>query len=185
MTHLLDPASSLRVPGRLAADPTNLGIAYPHGGADLGLVRAIVFRPGFLSERLPFEEFGGKIGEVLHGGQTPRLGVVLVGFTDALTQRVFPETVVGGTQGKRGIRSTSATNAGRLGSAGGFKLLFSPRDTANHPALVLYNAVPLVEDVAEVALNTEENTGIAVVFEALRDATGRDWLLQRLQDIAL
>lgn len=185
MTHLLDPAASLRIPGRLCADPNNLAGAYPHGGVDLGLVRAISFRPGHMSEGLPFEEYGGETGEVLHGGRTPRLGVVLVGFTDQMVSRVFPETFVGGTQAKRGFRQTSGVLAGRLGSASGFKLFFSPRDTTNHPALILYNAVPIIESIAEIPLNTVENCGVAVVFEALRDGTSRNYAVQRIQDIAL
>lgn len=182
---LLAFTTSLRVPGRLCADPTNLALAFPHGGTDLGLVRAIRFRPGFLSERLPFEEFGGKIGETVHGGQTPRLGVVLLGFTDAMSQRVFPETFVGATLAKRGIRSTSATLAGRLGSASTFKLLFSPRHTADHPGLILYAASAIVEEIEEVPLNTEEGVGLAVVFEALKDSANRDWEFQRLADMTL
>lgn len=182
---LLDPNSSLRVPGRLVADPTNVATAFPHGGTSLGLVRAISFRPGYLTEGLPFEEYGGKIGELIDGGESTRLGVVLVGFDDDMTSRIFPETSVGGGAGKRGLKSSDATRAGRLGSASGFKLLFSPRDTANHPALILYNAVANFEEAGEIALGTEENVGIALVFEALRDTSKRDWQLQRLQDIDL
>lgn len=187
MADLINPSSCLRVPGRLVDTPTAGGLtgAFPHGGTSLGLVASAIFRLGEEHQTVRAEEFGGEVAEVIKSGTSPLFACVLRGFTDAIVDRLFPETAVGSSSGDRLIRRTSATRAGRLGSGDAFPLLFAPREPAVHPGLIIYNAVPIFENVAEIPLNTEAEVGVAVVFRALRDGTGRLYEFAKLEDMAV
>jgi len=180
---LTDPTKSLRVPARVCATPTNLGIAFPHGGADLGHVANIIFLPNLQAREVDAEEFGGTAVEWIVAGERPLLALNVRGFTDAMVTRVFRETFTGGG-GDEGIRYNT-TRGGDLISAQAFKLLVSPRDTINHPGLIIYRACPIIEETAEVPLGTRREIGLRVFFHAIKDATKGHYEIQKLADMTL
>ena len=182
---LLDPAKSLRVPARLCADPTDLATAFPHGGTDLGLVSNIVFRPNLKSRIVEAEEYGGEVVETIVAGESPILAVFLTGFNNEMTSRVFRETAVGSSSGDQVIRYTSTTVAGTLGSAKKFKMLLSPRDTTDHPGLLFYNALPLIEEIAEFRWSIDDSLGVPAVFRGIRDSNGKVYEIAKLEDMSL
>lgn len=184
MAQLLDNAKSLRIPGRLCKDPTAIG-TYPHGGTDLGYVSGVTFAMGIISSPVIGEEKGGKIVDRVKAKGTPIIGCFLEGFNNEMVKAVFKETFTGGSTGAEGIRQTTTTKSGRLGSDDAFKLLFSPRNTTDHPGIVLYNAIPLIELTAEINLNTEFDGGMFVFFEALENGSGKDFEMQLLADMSL
>ncbi len=189
MVELLDFADSLRVPGKLLADPTDLSIAFPHGATELGEVARIEFLKNQQSQVATGEEFGGSAIEVAIVGQSPILVCILRGLNNEMVDKVFPETALGGSTSARGISYTTAGTGnkarGYFGSSRAFKLLFRPRDATRHPALILYRAVPMIEDTAVMSFGIDEDLGMPVVFRGLPDGTGRTYQIQKLADMDL
>ncbi len=104
---IADPAGSLRIAGRLCKDPTDLGIAYPHGGDDLGIVSNIVFRPSMTGRDIFSEPKGNQVVERIEGAESPLLIVNLVGFNDLMTSFFFIQTATGASSGDTVIQRTS------------------------------------------------------------------------------
>lgn len=180
-----DVRKVLRVPGRLCAAPTDLSTAFPHGGTALGIVRDLAFRPNLKQRRVTAEEFGGEIVETIIGGESCVLACVLRGMDNDAVTKAFLNTSAGSSSGDRTIQYPGSSRAGTLGSSRSFKLLFSPRDTTNHHGLILYNAIPLVAESAELQLAIGQEMGIAVVFVAYRTSTPNLYQIAKLADMTL
>jgi hypothetical protein len=175
------------VPGRLVKDPTNLAIAYPYGGTELGLTTAMIFKPGIQSRQHGAEEFGGAIVESTYVGEVATFCCALRGFDADALARVFPNVVTGAATGKTGV-SASAGGANLPGyrmSGKAFKLLWVPDDTVENHGLLIYNAIPGVEETAELALSISEEFGIPVFFMASPDASKRLYQMAAFDDLAL
>ena len=162
----------LRVPGRLCIDPTNLAIAYPHGGIGIGVIRNILVKQASVSYSVTAEEFGKETVDMVYGGETWVLGAVLRSYDKDAIQKLFPNTSLG-VSGQRVISHPGATREGHLLSSRTVKLLFSPDDTTNHPMVLLHKAAPLVEETAEFNLSLAQELGLAIMFVGLRDASNR------------
>lgn len=185
MAGLADPANSLQVPGRLVAAPTDLSVVFPHGGTDLGLAAATAFRFNHAQRPITAEEYGGEIVEIVEGGEAAVLVTVLRGISDAAVEKVFPHTVTGGDTGEKIVRYPGTRVPGTLASVRKFKLLFAPEDTTNHPGVLLYNVLPLVDDSAELQMVIGGELGLPVVFFCTRDATNRVYEVAKLSDMTL
>lgn len=172
---MLNPINSLRIPGRLCADPTNLAGAFPHGGTDLGLVSEQRFRLNAERGEVRAEEFGGEATEYVIAGQSPVYAAFLTGLDSNMLAKIF----------ESGFKYPGSNAPGTLGSARGFKLLFSPRDTVNHPGLIVYNAVGLPDVAAELSFATNLDTGLLVVFKGLRSASGNIYQVDKLGALTL
>lgn len=173
--------------GRLVSNPTTLVGSFPFGGTALGLARDIVVMPTTLSYQVKAEEFGNVTVDVVDGGRSWVLGANLRGYdTDALVT-VFPGTNTGSSSGLFGIRETStgAGRGGRLHSADSIVLLHVPDDTDRHRATLLYRAVPLVDEAAELNLQLANEFMIAVMFIAIPDTSGNVFAHELLEDMSL
>lgn len=179
--------SILRLRGRLCADPTDLNQAFPHGGKALGLTRAAVFRYGIRTAAVEAEEFGMVATEVVLSGFSAVLAAILRDFDDEFLSRVFPQTVVGGTSGRRLLQGDLAgsTPPGSLLSSKSFKLLFSPLDQERSPFVLLYNALPLVEETAELQLSAAQEGELAAMFLAAANTNKRVYQVGRRADLDL
>ena len=182
---LADPANSLRVAGRLCVGPTDISLPFPHGGTSLGVVADVVLRINQVLRPIDAEEFGGEIVDDLIGPQNPVVGFLLRGLENDAVEKLFPASVVGGVTGDRVIREPGGLRAGRLASTNATKLLFSPRQTAIHPAAIFFNAYPLFEETAELRFTITDDIGFPMIFRATRDGTGRIYEIAKLADIVL
>ncbi len=183
MADLLSALNSLRLPARVCAVPTDLGIAFPHGGTDLGEVANIAALPRMRFLEITQEARGGEVTEAVGGGEAPVVGMNLRGFNNEMISRTMRETFVGGS-GTRGIRYKT-TQGGDLRTSDAFKLLISPRDTAKHPGLILYAAAAVYDQVAEIPFGTDRETGVRMLFLCFRDNTNGIYELQKLAEMTL
>lgn len=180
-----DQREAMRIVGRLCSGPTDLAAAFPHGGTALGMVTRATFRVGLRRRVHLGLEYGNEPIEVTRGGQTAVLGVLIRGYDNDMWSRIFTGTTAGAETGKTVAAYPGSNRAGRLGSDDAVTLLYSPRDTEKHPALIIYRAVPLLEETAEMRFSMNEEFGVPGLFLGLRNASGSVWRMGRLEDLAL
>lgn len=171
----------LRVPGRLALDPTDLTLPYPHGGGALGFVREVELAVSIRRVELDAEEYGGEPVDVLYAGATWGLAALLRQWDPDALARIFPAGHVG-VSGDRVIDHPGAVRAGTLMAATAVRMVFSPDDPAA-PGVLFRRAVPLVAEQAALALALASPLEVPVVFRALRPAVGEAVEVGRLADL--
>lgn len=191
----VDARKVLRAPGRLAYGCTNLALAWPHGGTGLGNVRGIVLRYARTDFRVTAEEFGFEPVEVIQGGESWSVGAVLRDADDDAYSKLFPNTAAGTTTQHKVVTAPGSVRAGALGSARGVVLVFTP-EGATHakaaatpdvavPFVVLYRAIPMVEESAEVALTRSADVALPAIFVGIRDSSDRMLAMGRRADLTL
>lgn len=166
----------LRVGGRLCINPTDKTQDFPHGGTALGVISDVVWKPIFKTEAslAADDKFAGSAQEHYFLGEDGILGVELRQWHNDVINTIFPNTTLG-TSGLRiiGDADHSATpfRPGRRLSGRAVKLLFSPDDQDNHPAVLFPKAVPMLEETAELNLVVIDEYRLLVLFHALWDTS--------------
>lgn len=183
----------IRCPGRLCINPSAFTAAWPHGGQGLGAVQDIVFKPGRSSTILREESYGNEVYDIVDLGESVVVAAALKSWDADAVAALFPSTTTGSVSRKRGIFYPYPTVQG--GTAGGtfrpgtmrsnsaVRLLFTPNDTAKYPGIYLYNALPMVEEAAQIRLTLEEDGLIPVVFYGTRDQSHRVYSVARMEDL--
>jgi len=177
--------------GRLIADPSNIDLAAPYGGTYLGIVRAAVFEPRIRTREILAEEYGNTPVEAIYAGQSPVFLAVLRGLDGDMIPKVFPSASLGSiSQTDPLIQDNATSDAGRAGqllSTKTFKLLFAPDAENWDPFIVVYKALPLVQEAAQMQFALSTELGIAVAFMGLPDNSkgGKRYEMGARKDIAL
>lgn len=172
-------------PGSLCIDPTDLTAAFPHGGTALGVVRDEEFRPGMI-ERVNRSEFMGSAVEVYQTGQDPIFVCVLRQWDDDALSAAWPDVDTSGTNPMiRGRVSTNAARAGLKLSSKAVALCFSPRALDTDRFIVLYKAIPVIQEGASIVVNLGAEVGIGMMWRGIPDATGRLYDIGTRTDITL
>jgi hypothetical protein len=175
----------LRVPGRLVSTPTNLSAAYPYGGTELGGTNGLTVRCFAGVFPLTAWELGGVPIEYLHRGSAWGVAGFLRGADDDAMSAIFPNSANGAVTQHTLVTEPGSVAAGHRLSPFGLKLLFVPRDIARAPAWLLYRAIPMLEDQAELDFATQKEFGIPALFMGIPDTSGRDIQIGRLEDLSL
>jgi hypothetical protein len=182
-----NPRDISKIPGKLCVNPTDLSTAFPHGGTGLGVVRNIVFRPGFEYRDVTAEEFGGQVVERIPVRQGCVLTATLQSFDSEALREMFWNTEEGTVSGKRGVKESTAgsVRAGVLLSTRSVVLCFSPDDTDRAPMLLIRRALPCAQESHDVTLNLNSDIALAVGWIGINDTSGRlyDWKYRK--DITL
>jgi hypothetical protein len=149
--------------GRLAINPTDLSGAWPYGGTELGVASFVRAFPRFLSQSYEREQDNG-IQHVAYLGERWRVGALLEQWNNDAAAAVFPNTRL--ATGDRILTSPGqALSAGQ--SPTSVKLLIAPFDEwEDGQALILYDAVPLIEETAELNFSFIRTFRLAMLFEA-------------------
>lgn len=179
------PRNVIRAPGKLVKNPTNLNTAYPHGGTELGEVRQMVFRFGMESEKLVAEEWRRPVSVIITDEIAIMAGI-LRSYDNDLLATLFPNTSTGTSSGAVVVNSfaNAGNRAGYDMAAQSVKLLFSPQAVDHHPMILVYNAVPLPDNSANLRLAVGEEYGLAFMFLVTPDSRGWDYRLGNRDDLA-
>lgn len=181
-----NPRDISKFPGKLCVNPTDLALAFPHGGTGLGVVRNIMFRPEIKYEDVIAEEYGERV-ESFAVSQGCILVATLQSWDAEVLRNIFWNTELGAVSGRRKIKEgASATNrAGFRLSDRSVVLLFSPDDTDRAPMLLMRRALPYAQESAEAAFALNSDIAIPVGFSGIRDADGDlyEWAMRK--DITL
>jgi len=185
-----DPRAALRNPGRLIKDPTDLSAVFPYGGTELGLVHRVRWRDGLRAREVTAEEWGGIAVEYIVTRTSCGLVAVLRGWDDDALSAVFPGVASGSGSGRAVYSQDSSVEAQRAGarlSDRAHVLLFAPLATAEHPAVLIYNAVPVpsVVDTEDVQLSLDAEMDRAVAWRGIPDVSKRTFDVALLEDLSL
>ncbi len=172
-----------KVTGQLCVGPTDLGTAFPHGGTALGAFHKFHIRHGLTYAPVVAEEYAQAVEFVLVQDNL-RVGCFIRGWDNDALATVFPNTTVGGSSGDRVINWPGANATGTLRASSGVKLLFTA-DRSDLPSLIVYRAVPLIDEQESLKLSILRELQMPVVFEGLRDGSGRVAAMGRLEDLSL
>lgn len=166
-----------RTPGQLVWNPTNLAAAEPYGGTYLGVTRDKEFTPAPIVRPI-WNEAAATYTDAIYGGERVVFKAILrYPDADAITTTAFKAITVGGVGTHwlfRPMGTTANTRAGTSLSAGrSGVLLFAPRAPLYHDAILLYNAVPAIDEAAKLQMSLGEEYGLAVAFYGTPDSSGR------------
>jgi hypothetical protein len=185
-----NPQNILRVAGVLVANPTNLALDPPHGGVELGITRGLIFRTGIKSTQVTAEELGGTTVESYYTGENVVFSAILREFDPDAIVDIFPNASVG-SSGDPTIRyqpdGVHQSRPGMRLSGKALKLLFVPKADESHPYVLIYKALPAVEETAEIKLSFADEIGIPVMFIGIPDdaASRKVYEVGRKEDISL
>lgn len=180
----VDGSKILRTPGRLCINPTDLTADFPHGGTNLGGARSVRLEVDTPHLRVPNPEKGG-LQETFEGNKRIRFVCILREFSDAVLSTLFRSAVTGGTSAEKGIAFPQSGDVpGKKGTDRAVKLLWVPYNTAQHPAVLIPRAIPILSQSLESLGAFQERTRL-VEFEGAVDATGRLYLEQLVEDMTL
>lgn len=178
-----DPRKVLRVPGRLAIGPTDLTLAWPHGGTGLGAVRGVRLKRFGGLWPATSEAHGGAPVEYLEAGESWALACTVRTHQDDVIRRIFPNTASGTTSQRRVVSAPGSVHAGDWVSGRSVVLVFTPEGAtqaksatatdADAPFVVLYRALPLLAADIEIPLELGEDYALDVVFQGIPDSSGR------------
>lgn len=178
-------ARILRSPGRLVANPTDLGLNFPHGGVQVGLVRAVVLQPLGTPYVVASEGLGAP-SDVLQPMERWTFGCVLRGWDRDALEALQPfHHATGAVTGEPVFQAPGSALAGRSSQPRGLPLLFSPDNPTEAPAALLYSAVPFFTEGAELAFQRAEEFAMPLAAECLRDSQGRTLEVGLLADLTL
>ncbi len=194
-------------PGKDASD-FDLTAAYPHGGNELGLCRSAAFIWGIKYAPIQCEEFGGLATEFMYLSESAVLSAVLREYDDDMVKTVFHSANEGmdssggsddgkkvTVSGKPVIRAGLSnkvvssgignTYPGQLLTAQHKSILFVPDDAENHEFLLIYNAMPMVQEASDMKMTAAEWSEVGVVFHAIPDSVGKLYEFGRITDIPI
>lgn len=174
---------TIRAPGRMVVNPTDLRVDYPYGGTELGLTRAVIVQPLGSPFRVETEGLG-EATDVLEGVNRWVVGFFLRGFDDdALSILLSDYTDTGAVTGHAHMKVPNRAQPGASALRRARKLLFVPDDPVHVPAVLVFRGVPDFEDGAQLAFQRQEELGIPIAVECLRDDQSRILEIGRLADL--
>lgn len=179
-----------RTSGRLVKDPTSFAAAFPHGGTELGAVRAVEleFMVGKVGLVLA-EEYGGVPVEGVDPADWAVLYCLLRQWDDTAIAAIWPNTATGAASGSKVITggAKGAVRAGALLTARAAKILFVPDDATNHRSIYLPRAIPVIVGESRVAASVLRESNVEVSWIGLPDgsATRRSYQVGKLADLTL
>lgn len=176
--------------GLLYAGVTSLSAAN-YGGTCLGYVKDLEFRFQKRNQIVTAEEWGGAAVDAIDLGDTGIIAGILRGLDPDALNKVFPNTAAGTSSGERVVKGAvnGTVRAGYSLYGKAFKLLFAPDDTARGQFIVVYKAIPLVEESAAMQVRLGAELGVAVAFWGVPDtdtgSTKATYQIGRREDITL
>lgn len=180
--------------GKLYKNPSSLSTGVSGYGTELGLVKDVVVLPSRAYSKITAEEFGAEVVDYLDLGEAAVCTAVLrAPSDDDVVSTIFAGVTQGAASGNK-IRSwpphsnpslASDYRAGRLLTERAIVLLFVPTDADRHPAFILYKALPMLDEAAELNFSLATALEYGVVFAGVRDTTDRVFCQGKLEDLSL
>lgn len=178
----------LHVPGRLIVNPTTLALASApdFGGTPIGNAAEVVVRIDHRDHLVRAEEFGNEIVEVVEAGEDFVMAMFLRGFDVDAMLTVFENSVKSSLTGKPVVSYPgSSIPAGSKGSDRAVRLLYAPENTEEHPAVLMYRGIPLLEEAAQIRFgrSLSREFGTPAIFRGIRDSSNRLYQIALLEDL--
>lgn len=185
-----DPLRALRgVDGELIVDPTDLTAPPAFGGTRIGLVLGVAWVRTQVTIPNTAEERGGAEVDWLLTREALSITFALRSNDDDARRIHFPNSRADAVTGRRvvfggDLGGGSVSHGAWLGDSMTHGLLFAPRDTINHDAVLFPLAIPrqVDDDEGDLTLNGEMLT--AVRWLALPRSSGAPYEVGPLESLA-
>jgi hypothetical protein len=176
----------LRAQGRLVVNPTDLTLAYPYGGTEVGKTRLVVLASLGTSFPVTCEGLGGEPSDILEGPARFVFSCFLRGWDDDAVRLFFADNYVQGSKtGHSVIREPGNRFGGASAVPRAVSLLYVPDDVEHAPACLIYRGIPDWSDGAEILWRRQDELGIPLAVECIRGATAKILEIGRLADLSL
>lgn len=180
-----DVARVIRAPGRLVAGPTNLSLAYPYGGTEVGKTRMVALTPVGENFRVLSEGLG-EVTDVLEMSNRYVFSCVARGWDDDAVEQFFGDNYTAGSVSGHALFSVPGSVVpGASGLTRAIKWLYVPDDPINVDAVIIYRGVPDWQEGTEIIMGREEEVLMPVAIECVRDTSDRILVVGRLADLSL
>jgi len=181
----------VRVPAHLAWNPTDYRIAYPHGGSALGSTCDIVTKLNQRTLHVTDEGMGDQVIESIYLGESVIITALLREPDPDALGVLFPNTATGTVSREKRVKGyafgTAIKRAGYRMSAMAGKLLISPiaygaspfglpadyATAPHHFALLLYNAIPILDPDAMLNFSFGKDQALLMGFLATPNTDGK------------
>lgn len=175
----------IRAPGRLVVAPTALGVPDVYGGTEIGLTRACVLQPLGSPFRVECEGTGDA-SDVLNRPLRFVFSCFLRGWDNDAIAKVFPDLLsVGAVTGHAIYTAPGDSLPGTSALDRGHVFLYVPDDTINVPAILIYRGIPDWSGGAAMAFQRQDELGIPLAIECVRNDDGKTLAVGRLADLSL
>jgi len=174
--------------GTVIVSPTDLSDAAgtgEYGGKIIGTTRAVALVP--LGEAFRVECEGlGEASDVLEGNNRYAANFFLRGWGKDAVSALLAGGYAEGATTLNAVWSEPGTKTpGQSATGRALVWLFVPDDTLNHPALLIRAGIPDFASGAELAFQHNEELGLNVSLDCIRNASGKILEMGHLEDLAL
>jgi hypothetical protein len=180
-------ARIIRNAGTVIATPTSLtpGSDGTYGGSIIGSTRAVALVPLGQVYRVRSEGLG-EYSDVLEGDNRYVASFFLRGRDKAAVANLLAGGyALGATTGQAVWTEPGTKTPGQSASDRALVWLFAPDDPDRHPAIILRAGIPDFAEGAEMSLQHDEEFGLAVAIECLRNGSGQLLDIGLLDDLTL
>ncbi len=178
----------LRAPGRLVVTPTtafNSG-TYPYGGTEIGIVKEVsLVMVGNPAYPVIYESLG-EVGELLEPDNRWIFACFVRAWDADAVEQFLSAGYSAGVYSQHGIMSIPGTRVPGAASIGtALKIAYIPDDETHVPGALIYQAIPMWSEDAELAFRRGDELGIPLTFTCLRDGSDRILKVGIMADLAL
>lgn len=175
----------VRAPGRLVVSPTDLQLAYPYGGVEVGKTRLALVHVLGNNHRVECEGLG-EASDVLEMSTHWVFACFLRGWDDDAIRLLYPDNyVLGAVTGHAVMSVPHASQPGASMLDRAKVLLYVPDNVSQVPAILIYRGVPDWNDNTEIAFQRTEELGVPLAVECMRNASGNILKIGLLADLTL
>lgn len=156
--------------GRIVANPTNLGAAFPYGGTELGAVAEMEYQVGIVTTRLKAGEFGVVVDK-LRTAEFAIFSCFMRTWDADMVSVIFPNYVNTGA-GYKFVANDSTKRTGMWESSRAISFLFVPIRPTVQRAIYFRAALPCLEETAKMSLAAGQEAQLPVMFESVPSDNG-------------
>jgi hypothetical protein len=176
----------LRAPGRLVIKPTDLTVEFPYGGIEVGKTKLVVLTSFNTSVRIECEGLGNEASDVLERTSRYVFTCFIRAWDDDAIQQFFSSNFVqGSVTGHSLLREPGNRVAGASALSRAVSMLYVPDDPISNPAVLIYEGIPDWSENAELAFQRQEELGLPIAVECVRNSSGNILEVGRLADLSL
>ena len=180
-----DVARIIRAPGRIVVNPDVPGGAYPYGGTEVGKVNVCMVQPMGTPFLVEYESTG-EVGDVLEASKRYVFACFLRGWDDAGVEKLFAGGYEAGDKTQHStFYEPGNVVPGESAMSRSVVLAYVPDDPIHVPGVLIYRGIPNWTDGAELAFQRDNELGIPLTVECVRDTDGDILRIGRLADLGL
>lgn len=180
-----DASQILRTPGRWVIGPTDLSLAYPYGGIEIGRSKAVVVRNLGHAMRIISEGLG-EATDILDADNRFVVAFTMRGWNRDALERLKTDNYAEGTISKQAVFSVPGNNQPGSSTLGRARvMLYVADDVIQAPSVLIYRGVPDWTEGGEIAFQRGEELAFPMAVECFRNTNNKTLAIGRLIDLSL